>query len=111
MNAPNLVVIISGPAGVGKTSLCEELLHGSDQFVRVYAMQSSIQLLEERLKKRGRDDATTIQRRLAVVREELKRWSQYDYVIVTGKLQHDYERMKAIVEAEKMRAARLSFEV
>jgi guanylate kinase len=82
-----------------------------DMLVSVFIMPPSIELLEARLKKRGTDDAATIQKRLAIVREEMKRWTEYDYVIVTGKLQDDYDRLKAIVDAERMRAARLQFEI
>lgn len=80
----------------------------ADVLLSVFIMPPSMKELERRLKKRGTDDHETIQRRLAVVREEMKRWMEYDYALVSGSLADDLERIKAIVASERLRARRLA---
>jgi guanylate kinase len=40
----------------------------------------------------------------------MARWRQYDYVIVSGTIEEDYQRMQAILDAERCRTSRQSFE-
>ena len=78
--------------------------------VSVFLMPPSLQVLEQRLRRRGTDDEATIQRRLAEAKREMARWRGYDYVIVTGPIEEDYRQMQAIMDAERCRSQRLSFE-
>ena len=79
----------------------------SELIVSVFIMPASMTILESRLKKRGTDDEATIKRRLAAVREEMHRWFEYDYVIVSGALSEDLQRLQGIIAAERMRTKRL----
>jgi len=74
--------------------------------VTVFLTPHSISILEDRLKKRAADAETVIQKRLAVARQEISQWKNFDYLLVSTTKQEDLRRMLAIVEAEKMRAAR-----
>jgi guanylate kinase len=65
-----------------------------------------LSVLEERLKKRAADSPAVIQKRLAVARQEIAQWKNFDYLLTSTTKQEDLRRMLAIVEAEKMRAAR-----
>jgi len=78
--------------------------------VSVFLMPPSLQILEQRLRKRGTDDEATIARRLAEAQREMAQWRGYDYVIVSGTIEEDYRRMQAILDAERSRTTRLSFE-
>jgi guanylate kinase len=78
--------------------------------VSVFLMPPSPEVLEQRLRKRGTDSDTTIARRLAEARREMTRWRGYDYVIVSGTIEEDYRRMQAILDAERCRTTRQSFE-
>src|SRR5207249_319764 len=80
----------------------------SDILVSVFVMPASRTQLEERLKKRGTDDAATIQRRLAAVRQEMQRWTEYDYVITSGALFEDLRQLQGILTAERLRTKRLT---
>jgi guanylate kinase len=77
--------------------------------VQIFLMPPSIQLLEQRLRKRGTDSDAVIQRRLAEARHEIEHWEKYDYVIVTGPIDRDYEQLSHILRAERMRTKRLQF--
>jgi len=74
--------------------------------VTVFLTPTPLTLLEERLKKRAADSAAVIQKRLAVARQEIAQWKNFDYLLVSGTKQEDLHRILAIVEAEKMRSAR-----
>jgi guanylate kinase len=74
--------------------------------VTVFLTPTPLSVLEERLKKRAADSPAAIQKRLAVARQEIAQWKNFDYLLVSGTKQEDLRRTLAIVEAEKMRSAR-----
>jgi guanylate kinase len=78
-----------------------------DALVTIFLMPPSPELLETRLRRRGTDTEETIRKRLALAQQEMAHWREYDYVIVSGHLDDDFEQGKAIVIAEKCRAARI----
>lgn len=74
--------------------------------VSVFLTPPSVATLEERLRRRGTDAAAVIRKRLGVARQEIAQWKHFDYLLVSASIQEDLRRMLAIVEAEKLRAAR-----
>ena len=74
--------------------------------VTVFLTPPSMAVLEARLKKRGQDSAQIIAKRLAVARQEIAQWKNFDYLIVSSSIDEDLRRMEAILDAEKMRASR-----
>jgi len=74
--------------------------------VTVFLTPPSITVLEARLRKRASDAPEEIQKRLGVARKEIAEWSHFDYLLISTTIPEDLRRMLAIVEAEKMRAAR-----
>lgn len=74
--------------------------------VTVFITPPSMKTLEERLKTRGKDSPTVIDRRLSVAREEIAQWKFYDYLIPSTTIREDLRRMEAILIAEKMRQSR-----
>jgi guanylate kinase len=74
--------------------------------VTIFLTPPSVAVLEQRLKKRGADAAAVIQKRLAVARQEISQWKNFDYLVISGSKQEDLRRTLAIIEAEKMRSAR-----
>jgi guanylate kinase len=75
--------------------------------VLIFILPPSLKELERRLRKRGTDDEETIERRLRVAREEIKRARYYDYLIVNDELEVAYSRLKSIISAEKSKTNRL----
>lgn len=93
----------------GAASVRECVEHDGDlkqAFISVFLTPQSLQILEERLKKRGQDTPSIIQKRLSVARQELAQWKNFDYMIISTSIQEDLRRMVAVVEAEKMRQCR-----
>ena len=78
-----------------------------EALVTIFLLPPSLELLETRLRRRGTDSEEIIRKRLMLAQQEMAHWVEYDYVIVTGHLDDDFEQGKAIVIAEKCRAARL----
>jgi guanylate kinase len=76
--------------------------------VTIFLVPRSLAVLEERLRRRATDSAATIKRRLGAARREIAQWKHFDYLLVSGSMTEDLRRALAIVEAERMRAARAS---
>jgi guanylate kinase len=74
--------------------------------VTVFLTPTPLTVLEERLQKRGADAIAVIQKRLAVAKQEIAQWKNFDYLLISGTKQEDLRRILAIIDAEKMRAAR-----
>jgi len=77
-----------------------------DALVMIFLMPPSLELLETRLRRRGTDSDETIRKRLGIAQKEMAHWVEYDYVIVSGALDDDFEQGKAVIIAEKCRTAR-----
>lgn len=93
----------------GAASIRERLDNDGDlqrSFVSVFLTPPSLEILEERLKKRGQDSPAVIQKRLSVARQEILQWKHFDYLIISTSIDEDLRRMLAIIEAEKMRQCR-----
>jgi guanylate kinase len=74
--------------------------------VTVFLTPASVAVLEERLKNRGSDTPGEIQKRLGVARQEIAHWRNFDYLLISSDIPDDLRRMLAIIEAEKLSAAR-----
>jgi guanylate kinase len=99
-----LNVDVQGAAAIRKCA--EEDPELKRALVSVFLTPASISVLEERLRKRGTDAPTVIQKRLGVARQEIAQWKNFDYLLISSSVQEDLRRMLAIVQAEKMRAPR-----
>ncbi len=76
--------------------------------VSVFLTPPSAEILETRLRRRGTDSETAIQKRLSVARQEVAQWKNFDYLLISTTIEADLRRMLAIVDAEKMRSGRMS---
>jgi guanylate kinase len=87
-----------------------DCVQGDDElkraFVSVFLTPPTLEILETRLKKRGQDAPSVIQKRLSVARQEIAQWKHFDYLIISTTIEEDLRRMVAVIEAEKMRQCR-----
>jgi len=74
--------------------------------ISVFLTPPSLAVLEARLRKRGTDTDSAIQKRLSVARQEIGQWKNFDYLLVSDTIQEDLRRTQCIIEAEKMRSER-----
>ena len=99
-----LNVDVQGAATIKERALEDpELRHA---LVSVFLTPPSLKILADRLRKRGADADAVITKRLAVARQELAQWKNFDYLIISDTTQEDLRHMLAIVDAEKMRTTR-----
>ncbi len=75
--------------------------------VLVFLVLPSWKELETRLRGRHSEGEAEIQRRLAVAREEVRRCTEYDYIIVNDVFDRAAEALKAVILAERLRSSRV----
>lgn len=73
--------------------------------ISIFILPPSLETLENRLRRRGQDDATVIQRRLSKAREEMSHCPEYDYLVVNELFDRAADDLAAIVRAERLRSS------
>ena len=79
--------------------------------VSIFILPPSRQVLEERLRTRSQDSEAVIERRLREAAEEIRNYSQYDYVLVNREVAASVETLIAIVKATRSRRDRMENEI
>jgi guanylate kinase len=74
--------------------------------VSIVILPPSIPELRQRLERRAEDSGEVIERRLATAKVEIDRWRDYDYVLVNDDLDLTFQRLRAILAAERLRKER-----
>ena len=77
-----------------------------DDVVSIFILPPSIAELDSRLRGRAQDSDEVIAGRMAKSRDEISHWAEYDYVLVNDDLEQTFERLKAILTAERLRRER-----
>ena len=78
-----------------------------ESLVDVFIMPPTIDELERRLRKRGTETEEQVQQRLETGREESKLWRLYRYTILSGSMEEDLIKFRAIMRAERYLSRRL----
>ncbi|MFT0892463.1 guanylate kinase [Pseudochelatococcus sp. G4_1912] len=82
------------------------LEHMRDDAVTVFILPPSMAELRNRLERRAEDAQEVINQRLLNAREEIRRWSAYDYVIVNDDLDYAFKSLLSILAAERLKRVR-----
>ncbi len=69
----------------------------------IFILPPSINELESRLKLRNQDSDEVILNRMAKSVEEISHWPEYDYVLVNDDIDETEEKLKTIINAERLR--------
>jgi len=73
--------------------------------VHIFILPPSLESLEERLVRRGQDDAATIARRLDAAREEIRHCVDFNYVIINQDFASAVDDLTAVARATRLRTA------
>lgn len=92
---------VQGAASVRRAAENDARL--SRALVSVFIMPPSVEELRARLTGRGTDAPDEIERRMRVALDEMARWREYDFCLLSGPRERDFERIRAIYLAAKMR--------
>jgi len=79
------------------------------QAVFTFIVPPSLEVLSERIHKRGTETEEVIQKRLATAIQELEYVSEYDYVVINDEIPVAVDKLKSILIAEKCRVKRKPF--
>ncbi len=71
--------------------------------VHIFILPPSLESLQQRLVKRGQDDAATIARRLTAARDEIRHCKEFDYVIINQDFASAVDDLSAIVRSARLR--------
>jgi len=74
--------------------------------IGIFILPPSLQVLESRLKSRGKDSPEVIARRMQAARDEIAHVAEFDYVIINDKLDDAVQQLRAIVVAAGIRRDR-----
>jgi guanylate kinase len=79
----------------------------------VFILPPSREELERRLRGRGTDDETVIQRRLRDAASDMSHWAEFDYVVVNADFAEALAELKTVVrgEGESLRAQRPGLQI
>ena len=84
----------------------EKIRSRYDSVISIFLMPPSMRVLEDRLRGRGTEDEETIQHRLFIAREEIRRAPEYDYVVVNDTIENAVEGIETIIKAERKKTFR-----
>ena len=90
-------------------ALLREAVRQADQddplrkaYVDLFIAPPSLEILEQRLTKRGKDKPEVIARRMQNALEEISHWREYRYVLINDDLEESYDALRSIVIAERL---------
>ena len=79
--------------------------------VTIFILPPSREILEQRLRARGEDSDTVIERRLRDAAEESRNYNAYDYVLINDELSTSAPALASIVRAERVRRIRIEDQI
>jgi guanylate kinase len=78
-----------------------------EALVDVFIMPPNLEELRRRLMKRGTETDEQIATRLQNAAAEMERWREYKYTLISGSMEEDIEKFRAVMRAERYQSRRL----
>ena len=78
----------------------------ADDLVKIFILPPDMNELEDRLRSRAQDSDEVIAKRMSKSESEISHWAEYDYVIVNDELDEALERLRTVLEAERLKRKR-----
>ena len=69
----------------------------------LFILPPSIAELERRLNSRAKDNEDVIKNRMALARDEISHWPEYEYVLINNDLDKTENDLKTIIKAERLK--------
>jgi guanylate kinase len=66
--------------------------------ILVFVFPPSLEVLKTRLKNRGLDDPSIIDKRLRLAKKEIQRYTDYQYVIINREIEESLVELKSIIQ-------------
>lgn len=85
---------------------CEKIQALFPDCVSIFILPPSPEILAQRLMERQQDSPTTIQKRLADVKETFSHLTNYDYLVLNDHFEHAVTDLKAIIQAHRLTRAK-----
>jgi len=73
----------------------------------IFIMPPSIEELRHRLVKRGTETAEQIEMRIGNAAQEMEAWHAYRYTLISGSIEEDLQKFRAIMRAERYLSRRM----
>jgi guanylate kinase len=70
--------------------------------IGIFILPPSLAELERRLRSRGQDDETTVQRRMAAAQAEMRHYDEYDYLIINEDFERALGELQALFTARRL---------
>ena len=86
----------------------KQIKQSLDTGIYIFILPPSLQELEKRLRKRGKDSEEVIKKRLSNAKEEIEQAPCYDYNITNDNLEESISCLKSIIIAERCRPEKLT---
>jgi len=77
-----------------------------DDLVSIFVLPPSHEELERRLRARAQDAEEVVQTRMAKANNEISHWAEYDYVVINDDLESTLQKIRTILDAERMKRGR-----
>jgi len=74
----------------------------------VFIMPPDLEELRRRLNRRGTENEQQIAMRIQNAAAEMKRWREYKYTIISGSMEEDIEKFRAVMRAERYLSRRFA---
>jgi guanylate kinase len=71
--------------------------------VEIFVLPPSFQVLRERLRRRGLDDESVIEKRLTIACKEIRHYQEYDYLIINEDLDKAARELESIIISARCR--------
>ena len=76
------------------------------EVISIFLMPPSVRVLEERLRGRNSEDEETLNHRLVIAREEIRRAPEYDYIVINDTVENAVAGIETIINAERQKTFR-----
>ncbi len=87
----------------------QQLDQSADQdLVKVFLLPPSAADLEQRLRTRAQDSEEVVHQRMSKASDEISHFTEYDYILINQDVEDSLAKLKAILQAERLKRRRLT---